>query len=441
MKTRFLVPIAALLVILSISLVAAQTDDCPELVKRAITAVAKVCDTLGRNEACYGNDRLQAELDNNAPFTQPADRVSVGDIRSLRTFGLDEQAGTWGIAVLNIQANLPDTLPGQAVKFILYGDVALQNASGSGTPELGPMQAFYFTTNAIKPNCKEAPASSLVIQSPKGYRVSLTANGLDLDIGSSVVFTAQRGQRMTVSTLQGKVFATYNGKKQVIPQGFETSVELGGEDGFTPQDAPDTAYLIDDSEWQPLADATDGLVEDPIKLPDTSQWSAPEDYCADPANADVCADPNFKQELSFAECPPDICPPPDENAPAVDPNATPCPDVFCDPLPPPDSCTDCSTPIDSNDVCGNAVCDVGENADSCSQDCPVEIAPSAPVCGDSVCDANEDSNSCPADCGQPVDQPPDQPVVDEPPVDQPPDDQSPPADQPPDQPPDDGSGG
>lgn len=111
MKTRFLVPITALLVIMSISLVAAQTDDCPELVKRAITAVAKVCDTLNGNEACYGNDRLQAELDDNAPFTQPADRVSVGDIRSLHTFGLDEQAGTWGIAVLDVQANLPDTLP------------------------------------------------------------------------------------------------------------------------------------------------------------------------------------------------------------------------------------------------------------------------------------------------------------------------------------------
>ncbi len=63
MKHRMSVPIfGVLLLLLSIGAVSAQAVDCPELVKRALTAVANVCTTLGRNEACYGNDRLQAEL-------------------------------------------------------------------------------------------------------------------------------------------------------------------------------------------------------------------------------------------------------------------------------------------------------------------------------------------------------------------------------------------
>lgn len=69
--------------------------DLSELVDRALTAVDTICDTLGRNEACYGNDRLKAELQDGTSFTKPADKVAVGDIHTIRTFGLDEQNGTW----------------------------------------------------------------------------------------------------------------------------------------------------------------------------------------------------------------------------------------------------------------------------------------------------------------------------------------------------------
>lgn len=380
MKHRMSVPIfGVLILLLSFGLVTAQNLDCPELVKKALTAVANVCTNIGRNEACYGNDRLQAELVKQDAFAKPADKVPVGDIRTIRTFGLDEKAGTWGIVVMNVLANLPGTLPGQGVKFILYGDVALKNVSGQGTPQLGPMQAFYFTTNPFKPGCKQAPADSLVIQSPKGYRVTLNANGMDLDVGSSVVLSAQRGKRMTMTTLQGKVYATYKGKKQVIPQGFEASVGLGGDDGLTPDAAPDTAYLLDANEWDALNTATDGLVDDDITVPDTSKWKSAADYCADPDNADECSDPGLSTELNFGECPDTICPPlVDEPVGEATPDAA-CTDLFCDPLPQETSTeeavmTEITIPEvtlipDTSATCGNATCDAGESADSCPADC------------------------------------------------------------------------
>ena len=355
MKHRMSVPIFGVLVlILSIGLVNAQGIECPDLVKRALTAVTQVCATLGRNQACYGNDRLQTELQDTATFVKPADKVPVGDIRTIRTFGLDEKAGTWGIVIMNILANLPDTLPGQGVKFILYGDVAIKNASSSGTPQVGPMQAFYFTTNPFKPSCKQAPADSLVIQSPQGYHVTLSANGMDLDVGSSLVLSAQRGKRMTMTTLQGKVYATYKGKKQIIPQGFEASVALGGDDGLTPKDAPTTAYLLDTAEWQALDAATDGLTETNITVPDTHQWKSVADYCADPANADACSDPSLKTALSFSACPDDVCPPlTDEPVGHGSVDAT-CANLFCDPLPQAESTQDASA------GCGNGTCNTLE---------------------------------------------------------------------------------
>ena len=61
--------------------------------------------------------------------------------------------------------------------------------------------------------------------------------------------------------------------------------------------------------------------------------------------------------------------------------------------------------------CGNGVCEAGEDATNCSEDCKCpngiceagEDAVSCPsdcvVCGDGVCDPGEDASNCPQDCG------------------------------------------
>jgi hypothetical protein len=49
----------------------------------------------------------------------------------------------------------------------------------------------------------------------------------------------------------------------------------------------------------------------------------------------------------------------------------------------------------SEEVCGNAVCGVGENCTSCVTDC----GPCTAVCGDGVCEAGETCTSCVTDCG------------------------------------------
>ena len=52
-----------------------------------------------------------------------------------------------------------------------------------------------------------------------------------------------------------------------------------------------------------------------------------------------------------------------------------------------------TTQHDNFPACPNGVCEAGENACSCSLDCP------QPVCGDSCCSAGENSTNCAADCG------------------------------------------
>ena len=104
---------------------------CPALVQQALDAVGNSCGGLSRNSACYGFNRVNATFSGDVGddfFSKPADQTSLKTLQTIDTAGLNEQLNEWGVAVMSVQANIPDTLPGQAVSFILLGDVTVDNA-------------------------------------------------------------------------------------------------------------------------------------------------------------------------------------------------------------------------------------------------------------------------------------------------------------------------
>ncbi len=195
-------------------------ESCPALVETALAAAGEACAGLERNTACYGHSLVEAtffEDRDDLVFSAPADRVALADLQTLTTAPLDGEANTWGVALLHLQANLPDTLPGQAVTMLLMGDATLEN---DVTPEAedSPMQAFTFTSGLSAPACAEAP-NSLVIHSPTGEEVSLTINDLELTLGSTVVLTtapvggADSGQAaLVISLIEGRLTAQVGGQ-------------------------------------------------------------------------------------------------------------------------------------------------------------------------------------------------------------------------------------
>ncbi len=113
-----------------VATVSAQTDACPMLVDSILDIVADSCSDLGRNEACYGsNDITTLDFDSNSieSFADVGDTTNMLDIASLATAPFNLDANTWGVAILSLQANLPDTVPGQNVTFVVYGDTQLNN--------------------------------------------------------------------------------------------------------------------------------------------------------------------------------------------------------------------------------------------------------------------------------------------------------------------------
>lgn len=118
----------------SVAIITAQ-GECAALLTRAVAALEDNCAALSRNTACYGYNLVEAGFTQAQPddfFTLPADRASLADLSVIRTSSLDLTNDQWGVALLSVQANIPNSLPGQSVTFILLGDTELENAV---TPE------------------------------------------------------------------------------------------------------------------------------------------------------------------------------------------------------------------------------------------------------------------------------------------------------------------
>jgi len=110
--------------------VLAQVVDCPALVQTAITTIGNLCANTGLNQACYGNISLKANPQPGIAsfvFNKPGDVVRVVDLKTLRADPFDAITNQWGVALMRLQANIPDLLPGQMVNVLVFGDVQLEN--------------------------------------------------------------------------------------------------------------------------------------------------------------------------------------------------------------------------------------------------------------------------------------------------------------------------
>ncbi|MCB9450122.1 MAG: SH3 domain-containing protein [Anaerolineaceae bacterium] len=162
----------------------AQSDAgmCPALVQQALTELGANCDSLARNSACYGYNRVDATFSESVPdnfFSTPADRSTLTQLDTIQTAPLDESLQAWGIAVLNVQANVPNTLPGQAVTFILLGDVEVENAvAPEDALQLAEPINVTTTTGA---NIRSGPTTRANVIGSVPENTELAADGLSAD--------------------------------------------------------------------------------------------------------------------------------------------------------------------------------------------------------------------------------------------------------------------
>ncbi|MCS6835574.1 MAG: SH3 domain-containing protein [Anaerolineae bacterium] len=119
-------------ILLLLALTAQAQDSCSAEIGAAFQSIADRCAALGRNQACYANALVEAvprEGIEGFSFRSPGDVVTIDSLQSLTLANRLAEADEWGAAVLSLQANLPDTLPGQNVILLLFGAVSIENAT------------------------------------------------------------------------------------------------------------------------------------------------------------------------------------------------------------------------------------------------------------------------------------------------------------------------
>lgn len=110
----------------------AQAEDptCPTIVETAIDITKEGCEDTRRDEACYGHLVLDAEPQpgwDEFIFEQPGDVVDITAINSLNLSALNIADGSWGVVLMQVQADLPEESQND-VTFLLFGDVGVSNA-------------------------------------------------------------------------------------------------------------------------------------------------------------------------------------------------------------------------------------------------------------------------------------------------------------------------
>jgi hypothetical protein len=234
----------------------APTLTCQQISEQSMEVIDLICRDTGRNEVCYGNLEIDVDTRNNTPvdFDAQGDIVPLALVDSLTLSPLNEATGEWGVALMQVQADLPDTVPGQNVAVLIFGDVQVRDAVATGSN----MQSFYFTPGVGRSQCGEAPADGILIRTPEGVaQVSMRVNEVDITLGSTAFLSVTPNETLDVVMLEGFAQVTARDGVQLVRDGQKVSVPVN-EEGL-PVDVPQFPEPVDLETYQTLP--TTGLIE------------------------------------------------------------------------------------------------------------------------------------------------------------------------------------
>jgi hypothetical protein len=160
----------------------AQTQ-CSALVAAALSTLEAQCDGAPGNSACYGNSAQAVFADDvdEADFSNAGDVIDLAGVEAIQTRSLDLENLEWGLALINVHANVPLAHSERGLTYLLIGDVEVENAvpfDAAFTP------AEPVTVTAIVgANIRSAPNTDARVLGGATAGQELLADGLSGDQG------------------------------------------------------------------------------------------------------------------------------------------------------------------------------------------------------------------------------------------------------------------
>jgi hypothetical protein len=150
--------------------------ECPALVTGAIRIMGSACGPMGRNEACYGHTRVSATFQPEAAaakFDTIGDRVQLIDLQALVTDPADPAVGTWGAAMLKVEANLAEGGT-DVLTLVLFGETEVTNAVEPGQANI---TTCTITNTGSNINVRSGPGTGYAVVDVLARGDTATANG------------------------------------------------------------------------------------------------------------------------------------------------------------------------------------------------------------------------------------------------------------------------
>ncbi|MEO8613418.1 MAG: SH3 domain-containing protein [Chloroflexota bacterium] len=165
-----------------VSAIAAQDASCLAFVQTAFDQFNSSCADVPGNSACFGNGASASSSGGSVTgFSKPGDKVDLADIQSVQTQPLSSDASTWGLALLNVHANVPLALSDQGLKFFMMGDVNVENAVDSSSA-FTPFPALTVTP-LVAANLRSGPSTDAKVLANAPVGTELAADGTSSDGG------------------------------------------------------------------------------------------------------------------------------------------------------------------------------------------------------------------------------------------------------------------
>lgn len=106
-------------------------NTCLPIVVQSLSQFGTNCADTESNGVCAGSESVTFILDDEQMselLAEPGDSAVLTTVQTVQTSALDRTDRTWGLSLLNVQANLPQFLDDPYVKYIMLGGIEVENA-------------------------------------------------------------------------------------------------------------------------------------------------------------------------------------------------------------------------------------------------------------------------------------------------------------------------